>query len=210
MRLLASRTKSKIALIEYNLAPEYRFPAAHDDCLNVTKILLENLSEYDIDEDSVFLAGDSAGGNIALSTALSLKEKCIQKLKKIILIYPMVDPYGKFPSMKENGKDYIMTSDAFTTGYDMYLNNVTEKENKRINLINRDDFEGLPETHIITAELDPLRDEGEALYSRLRKSGVDAYCTRYFGVVHGFFQLSGISESANKAISEISEIINGR
>ncbi|MCP4049690.1 MAG: alpha/beta hydrolase [bacterium] len=209
MRIIASETEIKIALPEYRLAPENKFPAAHDDCLNITKLLIENATKYGIDENRIILAGDSAGGNLALSVALSLEKKYKEKLKKLILIYPMLDPKVTFDSMRTNGTDYIMTADAFTSGYDMYLDDIMDSENERINLLNRNDYAGLPETHIITADLDPLRDEGEALYKKLRKNGVDAYCTRYFGTIHGFFQLSKISQSAKKVLLEIVGIIKG-
>ncbi|MBI9103845.1 MAG: alpha/beta hydrolase [Spirochaetales bacterium] len=209
MRILSSQTEIKIALPEYRLAPENKFPAAHDDCLNITKYLIQNAKKYGIDENNIILAGDSAGGNLALSVALSLEKKYQQKLKKLILIYPMVDPKATFPSMKTNGSNYIMTADAFTSGWEMYLNDMTENENERINLLNRNNYDGLPETHIITAELDPLRDEGEALYKKLKGNGIDTYCTRYFGTIHGFFQLSKISSSANKALTEITGILKG-
>ncbi|MDC7125931.1 MAG: alpha/beta hydrolase fold domain-containing protein, partial [Spirochaetales bacterium] len=109
MRLLAQKCKAKVCLIDYRLAPEYKFPAAHDDCIKVVSKIAQTETQ------SLILMGDSAGGNIALSIGLSLKEN--RKIKKIVLIYPMLDPYGEFSSIKENGNDYIMTSDAFSSGY---------------------------------------------------------------------------------------------
>jgi acetyl esterase len=208
MRILASKTDAKICFIDYRIAPEFKYPIAHDDCLKVTRVLLEELKVGKCNYKKIILAGDSAGGNIALSVGLTLKEDYGNLIDQIILLYPMLDPYGNSKSMIDNGNDYVMTSDAFLSGYDIYLNSEKEKEDIRINLLKRNDFKGLPETHIITGELDPLRDEGEDLYKKLRDCEVEAYCTRYIGVFHGFSQLNGISKTANKSIAETVFIIN--
>lgn len=119
----------------------------------------------------------------------------------------MLDPIGSSQSYKENGSDYIITANMLLSGFDLYANNdskvIAEPE---FNLLSCD-LSGLPATSIITAEFDPLRDEGEQLYKLLLSQGVEAYCERYLGVIHGFFQLSGLSGSAKRCIASVSNQI---
>ncbi|MDN3611252.1 alpha/beta hydrolase fold domain-containing protein, partial [Vibrio ostreicida] len=151
--------------------------------------------------------GDSAGGQLALATTLRLKKLEQWLPRQQILIYPMLDPTGNSQSYRENGSDYIITANMLLSGFELYANcsskDITEPE---LNLLSGD-FSGLPITTIITAEFDPLRDEGEELYKLMRSQGVDAYCERYLGVIHGFFQLSGVCNSAKRCIAAISNQI---
>lgn len=207
MRQLANRSDATVALIDYRIAPEHSFPAAHEDCLTAVEELYRRAGAFGIDPEKISFVGDSAGANLALSTALTLRDKGEPLPRRLILIYPMADPTGHFPSIKENGYDYVMTKDAFSSGWEHYLNSSDEKHDPRVALTERKDLEDLPETHIVTAEYDPLRDEGEALFRNLRQAEVEASCTRYLGTIHGFFQLSGVSGSARRLVSSVAELL---
>ena len=105
-------------------------------------------------------------------------------------------------SYASNGEDYIITRDTLLSGYEMYLA-ATPATHPDASPLWREDFHGLPPVHILTAEFDPLRDEGEVLYRRLTEQGVESSCQRYLGVIHGFFQLGGISNAARDAMRDI-------
>nr|WP_198138589.1 alpha/beta hydrolase [Moritella sp. PE36] len=210
MRQLAKLSNTIVVCIRYRLAPEYHYPAAHDDVYKASIHIHDHGYEYGGDPKRISFVGDSAGAHLALVTSLRLKAKSNWLPRKQVLIYPMLDPQGKSDSYSQNGKDFIITGGMLLSGFEMYLegSNVSNKH-PEISLLLRNDFSGLPPTYIVTAELDPLRDEGEELYKKLLSSGVDAYCDRYLGVIHGFFQLSAVSKSAVRCIENVArQIVN--
>lgn len=188
--------------MQYRLAPEHAFPAAHDDAEKGALIIHRHAPQLGIDVSRITLAGDSAGGHLALVTALRLKTTRAWQPAQLVLIYPMLDATASMKSYIDNGKDYIITEDTLLSGYEMYLSSTT-LHHPEASPLWRKDFNGLPPVHILTAEYDPLRDEGEALYQRLLKQGVECTCQRYLGVIHGFFQLGGISPAAASAMRDI-------
>lgn len=135
-------------------------------------------------------------------TALRIKTKGLWNPAQLILIYPMLDATASFESYTLNGTDYVITRDTLLSGYEMYLAD-TSRQHPEASPLWRDDFNGLPPVHIITAEYDPLCDEGEMLYRHLTKQGVKCTAQRWQGVIHGFFQLGGISPSARDVMRDI-------
>ncbi|UGA53358.1 alpha/beta hydrolase [Vibrio sp. VB16] len=206
LRKLANVSGAIVIAVKYRLAPEHTYPAAHDDAYNSTLIIREHCAQWGGDPHNISLVGDSSGGHLCLVTSLRLKENADWQPVKQILIYPMLDATASSRSYKDNGEHYIITKDTLVTGYEMYLNEVSNKHPEASPLY-RTDFEGLPETHILTAEFDPLVDEGELLYRKLLDAGVETQCRRYLGVTHGFFQLSGISDAAKESIIHVANII---
>lgn len=207
LRQIALLSNSIVICIQYRLAPEHAYPAAHDDVYQAVLGIKEQAHKYGGDSERLVFIGDSAGGQLALATTLRLK-KLEQWLPcQQILIYPMLDPTGNSQSYRENGSDYIITANMLLSGFELYANcSSKEIAEPELNLLSGD-FSGLPITTIITAEFDPLRDEGEHLYKLMLSQGVDAYCERYLGVIHGFFQLSGVCNSAKRCIAAISNQI---
>jgi acetyl esterase len=210
LRKIALLSNSIVICIQYRLAPEHVYPAAHDDVYQAAVGIKAQAHKYGGDSEHIVFMGDSAGGQLALATTLRLKKLEQWLPRQQILIYPMLDPTGNTQSYRENGSDYIITANMLLSGFELYANcsseDITEPE---LNLLS-DDLSGLPTTTIITAEFDPLRDEGELLYKLMRSQGVDAYCERYLGVIHGFFQLSGVSNSAKRCIAAVSNQIKNQ
>lgn len=208
MRQLAKLSNTIVIGIKYRLAPEYHYPAAHDDVYNASIYIHDHGHKYGGDPERISFVGDSAGAHLALVTSLRLKTKSNWLPQKQIFICPMLDPHGNSESYSQNGKDFIITGSMLMSGFEMYLkgSNISNKH-VEISLLLRDDLSGLPPTYIVTAEFDPLRDEGEDLYRKLLRSGVEAYCDRYLGVIHGFFQLSSVSKSAVRCIENIAKQI---
>ncbi|EAA2726066.1 alpha/beta hydrolase [Salmonella enterica subsp. enterica serovar Idikan] len=202
LRQLAFYSRCRVIAAQYRLAPEHTFPAAHNDAETGANTIWKYAQKLGIDRENITLAGDSAGGHLALVSALRLKSTAHWSPAKLLLIYPMLDATASFPSYASNGQDYIITRDTLLSGFEMYLQG-TDLRHPEASPIWREDFAGLPPVHILTAEFDPLRDEGEALYHRLNDQGVACTCQRYLGVIHGFFQLGGVSKTARDAIRDV-------
>lgn len=167
----------RVIAAQYRLAPEHTFPAAHNDAETGANTIWKYAQKLGIDRENITLAGDSAGGHLALVTALRLKAARQWQPAQLILIYPMLDATARFASYTCNGLDYIITRDTLLSGYEMYMPR-TDPLHPEASPLWREDFAGLPSTHIITAEFDPLRDEGEALYQRFQEQDVECTCQR--------------------------------
>ena len=202
LRQLAWFSGCRVIAVQYRLASEHTFPAAHNDAETGANIIWKYAQKLGVDRERITLAGDSAGGHLALVTALRLKAARQWQPAQLMLIYPMLDATARFASYDHNGQDYIITRDTLLSGYAMYMPN-TDPLHPEVSPLWREDFNGLPPTHIITAEFDPLCDEGEALFHQLQKQGVDCTCQRYPGVIHGFFQLGGVSQTARNAMRDV-------
>ncbi|OHU88412.1 MULTISPECIES: alpha/beta hydrolase [Pseudoalteromonas] len=207
LRQIAQQSNSIVICIKYRLAPEYTYPAAHDDVYQAVLGIKEHGSKYGGDTKKIVFMGDSAGGHLALATALRLRNHSLWQPKKLILIYPMLDPKGGSQSYKNFGSNYIITAKMLLSGFELYTNGDPKViEEPELNLL-RSDFSGLPSTTIVSAEFDPLRDEGEQLYKLMHSQGIDVHIDHYLGVIHGFFQLSSICDSARKCINSMSKQI---
>ncbi|ENJ4069764.1 alpha/beta hydrolase [Enterobacter hormaechei] len=202
LRQLAYYGNCRVIAIQYRLAPEHTFPAAHDDAERGANLVWQYADELGVDKYRLTLCGDSAGGHLALVTALRLKVKGLWQPAQLILIYPMLDATASFESYTLNGMDYVITRDTLLSGYEIYLAGA-DLQHPEASPLWREDFSGLPAVHIVTAEYDPLCDEGEALFQRLTEQGVTCTAQRWLGVIHGFFQLGGISQSARDVIRDI-------
>ncbi|HDS4389094.1 TPA: alpha/beta hydrolase [Enterobacter roggenkampii] len=202
LRQLACYGNCRVVAIHYRLAPEHTFPAAHDDAERGADLVWQYADKLGVVKNRITLCGDSAGGHLALVTALRLKAKGLWQPVQLILIYPMLDATASFESYTLNGMDYVITRDTLLSGYEIYLAGA-DRKHPEVSPLWREDFSGLPAVHIVTAEYDPLCDEGEALFQRLTEQGVTCTAQRWLGVIHGFFQLGGISQSARDIMRDI-------
>lgn len=202
LRQLAFYSGCRVIAVQYRLAPEHTYPAAHDDAEKATNLIWQNAEILGIERTNITLMGDSAGGHLALITALRLREAKHWLPRQLVLIYPMLDATASTDSHKRNGGDYVLTSDTLLSGFEAYFPK-TQFGHHEASPLWRNDFSGLPPVHIITAEYDPLCDEGELLFARLTEQGVSCSAQRYLGVIHGFFQLGGISVTARNLMQDI-------
>ena len=131
------------------------------------------------------IAGDSAGGHLALVTTLRLKAASAPLPKALLLLYPMLDALCESQSYRDLGDDYLITRDMLASGFHAYLGSLPPSH-PEASPLHHPALSGLPPTHIVTAEYDPLRDEGEAYAERLHQAGVPVTCTRYEGMIHTF------------------------
>ncbi|RQR52520.1 alpha/beta hydrolase [Burkholderia sp. Bp9125] len=200
-RELARGANAVVVSVDYRLAPEHRFPAAADDAVAATKWVIANAGELG-GNDVVAVAGDSAGGNLAAVVTQQLHAEGIS-LAAQLLIYPAVaqDRSG-FPSFKENGEGYLLDLESIAWFEGYYVPDGTNPEDVRLAPIHAKDFAGLPPAVIVTAEYDPLRDEGEAYGRLLHASGVKVETIRCDGMLHGFYDMGAISPGARAWIEK--------
>jgi len=206
LRQMAFLSGCRVVAVQYRLAPEHTYPAAHDDAEYAANTVWKHAQALGIDRKCITLMGDSAGGHLALITALRVRSSGQWLPRQLVLIYPMLDATASSDSYKLNGSDYVITRDTLMTGFEAYFPH-TKFNHPDASPLFRNDFSGLPTVHIITAEYDPLRDEGEALFVRMTQQGVKCTAQRYLGVIHGFFQLGGISQTARNLMRDLCSLL---
>jgi acetyl esterase len=201
-RNLCSGTGCVVVSVDYRLAPEAKFPAATDDCLAATRWAVDNAAALGADPGQVFVAGDSAGGNLAAVTALRLRDEGGPRLLGQVLLYPVTDYYDPgTPSMMENAEGYGLTRAGMIWFWDHYLADPSHGANPHASPL-RADLLGLPPALVVTAQYDPLRDEGELYAERLRQAGVPTAMKRWDGMNHGFFFWPGVVDQSGLAMDE--------
>jgi acetyl esterase len=200
-RSLANGAECIVVSVDYRLAPEHRFPAAADDCYAATQWVINNASVINGDPDRVAVGGDSAGGNLAAVVALMARDLSGPSIVFQLLVYPATDYYvpGTL-SLKENADGYFLTRDDMVWFWNHYLNDEAEAANPYACPLRAASLTGLPSALVITAEFDPLRDEGEMYAARLREAGVPAALVRSDGMIHGFFSMAGVLEQGRKGL----------
>ena len=196
-RALANTSNHIVVAVDYRLAPEHPFPAAPNDCYAAAKWVYEHAEEFNGDANRLSLAGDSAGGNLATVVSLMAKEKGGLEIAKQVLIYPTTDIKGdsKYASYEENGEGYFLTKESMGLFGRAYIQEESLRHHPYAVPMLAEDVSGLPPTLIITAEFDPLRDEGEAYGEKLKQAGVEVEVYREDGLIHGFFNLFSIMKS---------------
>jgi acetyl esterase len=175
--------------VDYRLAPQHKFPAAVEDCYAATKWVAANAKAIGGDSACIAVGGDSAGGNLAAVVALMARDKGTVPLVLQLLMYPATDLAHDTLSAQENANDYFLTRDDMFWFRSLYLSSDADPNNPYASPLLAQDLHGLPPAVVITAEYDPLRDEGEAYAARLREAGVTTTCTRYNGMIHFFLSL---------------------
>ena len=199
-RALANASGATIVSVDYRLAPEHKYPAAADDCYAALRWVAEHGAEIGVDPQRLAVAGDSAGGNLAAVTALLARERRGPALRMQVLIYPVTDHRFDTASYRDNGEGYFLTTKQMQWFWDHYLERSEQGHEVSASPLRAKDLAGLPPALVITAEYDPLRDEGEAYAARLREDGVPTELARYAGQIHGFFAMFEALDDGRKAV----------
>ncbi len=190
---LSKKTGRRVFSIDYRLAPEHPFPAGLLDCYTAASELINKSSKFDAKPDEIVLIGDSAGGNLAAAVSLMARDKQEFKVNRQILIYPSTyndhSLSSPFASIKKYGTDYLLTYKKICDYIDLYIQDKSDFTNPYFAPILSNDLSNQPNTLIITAEFDPLRDEGEAYGRKLRAFGSNVKISRLADGLHGFFTL---------------------
>jgi acetyl esterase len=201
-RALANRAGAVVVSVDYRLSPEHRFPAAADDCVAATRWAAAHAEQLGSPAGRLAVAGDSAGGTLAAVVAQVLRDEGGPPLALHVMVYPVTDLAAESASYAENGKGYLLSTEIMRFFIDSYVPDPADRLDPRASPLRATSFAGLAPALVITAEFDPLRDEGEAYADALRRAGVPVTCTRYDGAVHGFFQMSNFSALGRRALDE--------
>jgi acetyl esterase len=210
---LCEASGATIIAVDYRLAPEHPFPAAQDDCLAAASAIAERLSDFGPDNGGIVLAGDSAGGQLSLCTALEAEGKLKQRLVGMLLTYPVADHYTRpSPSYEDCATGQALTRDLMRWFWDSYLNdaNPAAASTQRAFPIRSSNLGCLPPAILCTAGKDPLRDEGMAMGEALRNAGVDVEQAHYPDSEHGFACSMGPTEDYRDWLSRCAEWIARR
>lgn len=204
-RQLCAESGATVVSVDYRLAPEHPFPAGIDDAWAVLQAIDVDRQSYGASPDGaparIVVGGDSAGGNFSAVLALLARDAGLD-LAAQLLVYPAVDAEDDSPSMTENGTGYILTAATMQWFGEQYN---ADPADFRASPRRAASHEGVAAALVITAQYDPLRDQGSKYADRLRAAGVDVTYTNYEGMVHAFFQFSPVVAQAKQAIDQVSE-----
>ena len=190
---MAQSTGHIVMSVEYRLAPEYRFPVPLEDCYAAAKALYTGHLVLPADPDRITIIGDSAGGNLAAAVCLKARDTGEFIPKKQILIYPALNNCNTegspYKSVQENGEGYLLTAVKMEDYLKLYESSPEDRQNPYFAPILEKDLSHMPETLILTAEFDPLRDEGEEYGKRLKEANNYVEIHRIPDALHGYFAL---------------------
>ncbi len=191
-----------VVSVDYRLAPETKFPGPAEDCWAATTWAVGNASSFNGDPARLAVGGDSAGGNLAAAMSLMTADRGGPEIALQLLVYPVTDVDFNTVSYGENAEGYSLTKATMQWYWDHYLSGREDAANPYAAPLRAKSLAGQPPALVITAEYDPLRDEGEAYAKRLQEAGVETTSTRYDGVIHGFFNMGAVVDKGRQAVDE--------
>ena len=208
---LAEQTGRRVLSVDYRLAPEHRFPCGLEDCYAVAKLLFADSRALGTAPEDILLIGDSAGGNLAAAVSLMAADRGEFMPRRQVLLYPAVQSdfseTSPFASVRENGQGYLLTAKMIADYLSLYMRDEGDLRNPYFSPLLAKDLSGQPETLMITAEYDPLRDEGEAYAARLREAGVAVTLHRVPDALHGFFSLPPLFDVTRQAYAHLNNFL---
>lgn len=200
-RALARRTPCLVVSVDYRLAPEHKFPAALEDAWGAVSLMPGRAAAWNGDPTRVAVGGDSAGGNLATVVARWARDRGGPRLVHQLLIYPVTDLTTlDRPSYRAHGHGYILTLESMAYYRDHYLPSLSEASNPDASPLLAEDLSGLPPATLLIAEYDALTDEGRAYATRLAQAGVEVTTHCFEGMIHAFFNMTGLVDRTHGAI----------
>lgn len=200
---LANAARCLVVSVGYRLAPEHKYPAAAEDAYAALGWVAENAASIGGDPRRIAVGGDSAGGNLAAVVCLMARDRATRQPAFQLLIYPVTDHHFGTPSYRENAEGYLLTLDDMRWFWGHYLAREEDGREPYASPLRAGSLAGLAPALVVTAEYDPLRDEGEAYAARLREAGVPATLIRYDGLIHAFVQRTHRFDKARAAVDEM-------
>ncbi len=194
-RTLAARSGCVVVSVDYRLAPEHPFPAPVDDAWTATAWANDRFP-------GLAIAGDSAGGHLSAVTALRARDEGLT-LALQVLVYPVTDYAFDTGSYKEWGTGTNLTEDSMRWFWEHFVPDGVDANDPRVSPFRAPELRGVAPALVVTAECDPLSDEGEAYAKRLAEAGVQVSLSRYDGQIHGFFRLAAVFDRTQDAIDEV-------
>jgi acetyl esterase len=204
---VAARNNAVVVSPSYRLAPDDPFPAGVHDCWDAVRWVVDHADELGIDSSRIALMGDSAGGNLAAVVALLARDAGGPEIRAQVLIYPSVEMYQRWPSEDRHADAPVLTSRNMRAYARLYLGEQYGTEESLASPIRADSHAGLPKAFILTAEFDPLLDNGAHYRDALVAAGVAVRYAEYDGAIHGFMSLPGVVPVANRALDDIVEFL---
>jgi acetyl esterase len=206
-RRLAKQNKCVVVAVDYRLAPEYPFPIPCEDCYEATVWAVRNASILGINPGQVAVMGDSAGGNLATVVTMMASDRGGPTISCQVLIYPTTDASKSMPSIESLKDGYLLTKEMihwFSRNYCGHEENLRQSYLSPLYAI---DLKNLPPALVITAEFDPLKDEGEAYARKLKENGNHVVFNEYSGMIHVFFQMPKFLPEARMAEAQVSSFL---
>jgi len=200
-RYMAAKGRHLVVNVDYRLAPEHQFPTAAEDSYAAFLWTAEHAGELGIEPNRIVIAGSSAGGNLAAAVALMARDRDAVRPTAQVLVYPVLDRACESSSYVEFAEGYIVGTEDMRWYWQQYLEGIQDPGPYACPL-QADDLSRLPPALIITAEYDPVCDDGERYAERLRQAGCSVRLSRYPGTLHGFFAMPGASTKGTQAVGE--------
>ncbi len=205
-RALALACDAQVFSVDYRLAPEARFPAQIEDSRRAFEFVRDRAARFGVDPRKLVLAGDSAGGHLAVNVARWVKRDDRMPPAALVLVYPVADRRMRGASVEQFGTGHYLTSELMQWYWQQFLGDDSPgADHPDVSPVLADDLAGLPPTLVITAGCDILRDEGEALAIAMRRRGVEADIERVAGQIHGFVRFRGRLDAAARALDSVAE-----
>lgn len=208
-RRLANAVGCAVLAVGYRLAPEHKFPVAVNDCYDAVRWICEQADELGLDRNRLAVGGDSAGGNLAAAVTLLAREDG-PPLVAQLLVYPNTLFGADTPSLRHNDDPSMFNRRSVDWYWGHYLAAPADGSNPLASPLLAEDHSGLPDALVITAEYDPLRDEGEQYAHRLQAAGVPTELRRYDGMMHGFFLMYPMLDGGRQAVDHAVEFLRAR
>ncbi len=202
-RSLTNKSGCLVVSVDYRLAPEHPFPAAVDDAWAAVCWVTDHAESLGGEPDRLAVAGDSAGGTLSAVVALRARDEGGPALALQALVYPGADPAGDYPSAVECGEGYLFTTPMRAWFLSQYVPADIDPAQWWISPLRAESHEGVAPALVVTAEYDPLRDEGEAYAAALQRAGVPTKLSPYNGMCHGFLSYGAVIDAADRAVCEV-------
>jgi len=195
---LARKANAIVVSADYPLAPEKKFPAAHDEAIDAYKYVLKNAKGWGGDPNKVSIVGESAGGNLAVNTAIAARDQNLTRPVAVVSVYPVAVTSLDTPSKKEDANAKPLNTPMLGWFFNNVVDSEAQKQDPRLNLVAAN-LKDLPPITVINAEIDPLRSDGDMLVEKLKAAGNKVTHQLYTGVTHEFFGMDAVVAKAREA-----------
>jgi acetyl esterase len=207
-RQLCAQAGCAVISVDYRLAPEHPYPAPLEDCLAVLRWAVTDGRAAGLDPGRIAVAGESSGGQLAASLCLAALAGSVGPVALQLLVCPATDSRMQTPSWREFGADYLPCAEQMSWMWDLYCGSPGLRHHPLVSVAEAPDLAGLPPAVVVTAEYDPLRDEGERYAARLRAAGVRASLRRCPGQVHTVFGCAPYVDSCRLVLTEVAREVS--
>jgi acetyl esterase len=201
---LAKTSECLVVAVDYRLAPEHPYPAAVEDAYAATCWAADNAVSLDADPRRLAVIGDSAGGTLATVVSMMARDKGGPEISLQVLIYPITDYNFDTPSYLKNERGYMLSREMMQWFWNHYLEDTAVAGHPYVSPLQAQNLDGLPQAMILTAEYDPLCDEGQAYARKLQACGINTTHSHYEGMIHGFIRMTARLDQAKRALEEVS------